>query len=80
MNLTCVAGPSGQTAGTAEVITIVLNWPGGTMPAPPPNSTTLVAPNPDVEYQVSGFHPDGRPIQHPMEINGANVAVYSSRP
>lgn len=79
MNLTCTTNPSGgQTAGTGTVITIVMNWPGGSMPPAPPNSTELVAPDPNVEYEIAGCNPDGKPVPAGFKINGANVAVYST--
>jgi hypothetical protein len=78
MNLTCTTQTGGGQNATAT-ITIILNWPGGEMPQPPANSQTLVAPDPNVTYEVVGILPNGHPFPgSPYAINGANVAVYST--
>lgn len=79
MNLTCTTVTAAPANGATKTITIVINWPGGQMPPPPPNSQALVAPDPNVTYDVAGVLPNGNPFPgSPYAINGANVAVYQS--
>jgi hypothetical protein len=78
MNLTCSTAP-GSTDTTTPTVWIYINWPGGTMPDPPENSTAVVPPDGSVNYQIVGYLPNGHPFPNsPYSLNGANVAVYVS--
>ena len=74
MNLTCTSAPGEDDAGT--VYTIVLVGPDGPTPITPPGSTTLIAPNPNVEWNLTGTGPDGNKVPDKFKLTG--VLVYST--
>jgi hypothetical protein len=75
MNLTCTTAASAAgNAGTTY--TIVLVGPAESNPVTPPGSTTIISPNGNVEWQLTGTGPNGNPVPPGFKLTG--VLVYST--
>ncbi len=74
MNLSCTTATAAGDAATTY--TIVFAGPGAPVPSTPPGSTTMIAPNANVEWQLTGVGPDGNHVPPGFKFSG--VLVYST--